>query len=149
MKLGEVLQALSVISGIVATIVGMVVARVRSNASKELRQIDVSAEWQNQMLARISAVESELQRERVRGDALEREAYEWRKTANDLEWELKLAKRQREEMLARVDKHERENAQLRKQNAALAKELRELHRQISGGHQSMTIPPLRKPSKED
>lgn len=137
MQLSEVIQALSVVSGIVTAVVAVAVARVRSKGLRELKQIDVSAEWQNQMLQRIAAVEAELRAERVRGDQLEREGFEWRRQANELEWELRAAKAQREEHARQLADLKAENEQLVRQNRALAIELRDLHQQIRGGHQTL------------
>ncbi len=141
MKLAEVIQALSICVGMITTVVGAVVIRMRMASAREIKRLDVSSEWQSQMLARITAVEAELRAERVRSDQLERESYEWRSSAAELEWELKRTRSERFEMNGRIDSLTSENAILQRQNNALAQELREMHRQIRGGFQGLSVPP--------
>lgn len=141
MKIAEVLQSLTILSGLVTAAVGAIIWRMRLTNSQALKRIDVSAEWQNQMLLRISTVEAELQRERVRNDELEREAFQWRSTAAELEWELNRTRAERHRMTEQLDDLETDNKLLREQNVALAKELREMHKQIRSGFQGLSVPP--------
>jgi septal ring factor EnvC (AmiA/AmiB activator) len=137
----EVLQAFSISAGIVTTFVGVVLVRIRSRSARELKQLDVSAEWQKQMLERIAAVEAELQCERLRNDSLEKSSFEWRRQAADLQWELRASKAQRHELEKKLQAFEQDNNELRKQNNVLASELREMHRQIRGGYQGLSVRP--------
>jgi chromosome segregation ATPase len=93
------------------------------------------------MLSRISLVEQELQSERKRGDALEEDVFKWRRQASELEWELKASRAERHDMTSRIDELASENVILKKQNASLASELRELNSQIRAGHPPLTLPP--------
>jgi len=148
MQAPEILQALSVVGGVATAVVGLVLARVKSQGAQALRRIDVSVEWQGQMVGRIAAVEAELQRERVRGDMLEQEGFKWQRAASELEWELKSARSERHELSKRVEDMAVENVALKKQNAALSLELRELNRQVRSGLLSPTRPPAPLVKKE-
>lgn len=141
MPLPEVLQAASVVAGVITAAIGVVLMRVRLRGLRDLKQLDVSAEWQKQMLERIASVEADLQRERIRNDSLEKASFKWRRQASDLQWELRASKTQRQELEKKLKALESDNVELRKQNNALAVELREMHRQIRGGFQGLSIPP--------
>jgi len=140
MKWPELFQGLTVVGGGLSAILGAVMLKWKLSGARDLKRIDVSAEWQTQMLSRISAVEAELARERLRGDELEREAFRARSKAAELEWELERSKAERHDFQVRLQSLTDHNQQLQKQNQALGRELRELHRQISG-YPIPTIPP--------
>lgn len=142
MKAAEILQALSILSGAITATIGVVLWRVKMIGAKELKKIDVSAEWQTQMISRIGTVEADLVKERARNDFLIGEIAQWKQTASKLEWELESAKAERAKVERQLLHLEEENKNLNKQNVVLAKELRELYRQIRGGHQGLSIPPL-------
>lgn len=140
--LPEVVQAVTAAVGVLTAAISAVVVRVRLKANSELRKIDVSAEWQGQMLSRIGAVEAELRAERARGDALEQEGFQWRRQASELEWELRSARSERHAVVERMDLLAHENELLKRQNRALAAELNELNHQIRTGHPAISLAPL-------
>lgn len=145
--LPEIIQAVTAFVGVATAAISAVIARTRVKAAREMKQIDVSAEWQAQMLARITAVEAELQKERARGDELEQDGFNWRKQTVELGWELKQARVDRQALSLRVDALDAENTALKQRNAALASELRELRHQIRSGHDTLSLAPPPFPKK--
>lgn len=145
--LPEVVQAVTAFVGVATAAISAVVARTRIRAARELKQIDVSVEWQAQMLARITAVEAELRQERQRGDELEQDGFNWRKQTVELSWELNQSRLDRQALSLRVDAMAVENTALKQRNAALAAELRDLRHQIRSGHDTMSLAPPPFPKK--
>ena len=145
--LPEVVQAVTTFVGIATAAISAVVARTRILAARELKKIDVSAEWQAQMLTRITVVEAELQKERARGDELEQDGFNWRKQTVELSWELRQARVERLALSHRVDVLDAENIALKKRNTVLDAELRDLRHQIRSGHDTMSLAPPPFPKK--
>lgn len=145
--LPEVVQAVTAFVGVATAAISAVVARSRIRATRELKKIDVSAEWQAQMLARIIAVEAELQKERARGDELEQDGFNWRKQTVELGWELRQSRVERQALTLRVDALDVENTALKQRNAALSSELRDLRNQIRSGHDTLSLAPPPFPKK--
>jgi chromosome segregation ATPase len=141
----EIAAALGALGGVASTVIGYFVVRAKSANATELKKIDVSSEWQSQMLTRISGVELELQRERLRGDMLENQLFMARAEAHELQW--KFAREQSERVTLSNDVHKlsAENETLRRQNGVLALELHELNAQIRSGHAPLSAPPPRLP----
>jgi len=139
--LKEIAAALGAAGGVVSALIGYFVVKARQAGTAELRRIDVSAEWQGQMLLRIGGVEAELQRERARGDMLEAHLFTARAEAHELQWKFAREQAERQALSDSVGKLSAENAALRKQNSVLVLELHELNRQIRSGHISPTLPP--------
>lgn len=143
--LKEIVAALGAIGGIASTAIGYFVVRAKSASAAELKKIDVSSEWQGQMLARIGGVELELQRERLRGDMLETQLFTARAEAHELQWKFAREQSERVGLSTEVHKLSAENETLRRQNGVLALELHELNRQIRSGHAPLSAPPPRLP----
>ncbi len=141
----EILQSLAALGGVATTISAVVMVTVRADRARDLKKLDLSIEWQNQMLTRIAVVEAALLREQIANGELERESFKWQKQAGDLEWELRLARTQRDEAANSIAQVRGENEQLRGQNAALAKELREFYRDVQSTRRE--IIPKRSPPR--
>ena len=133
----QIAAALGATGGLASTIVGYFVMKARNASAAELKKIDVSSEWQSQMLSRISGIEAELQRERARGDMLESQLFAARAEAHELQWKFAREQSERQELSEHVRHLGDENAKLRKQNEVLSLELRELHNQIISGHSAL------------
>ncbi len=136
----QVFQGLGILGGALSTVFGLFAWRMKNEGAKDLKKLDMSVEWQNQMLGRIAAVEAELSRERSRGDLLESEAFKWRAQASELAWELQRSRASHDDFQKRLAEVIAHNADLQRQNEALARELREMHRSLSG-YPVKTIPP--------
>jgi septal ring factor EnvC (AmiA/AmiB activator) len=144
----EIATVLGAIGGVLSTIASYFIVRARGASAAALKTIDVSAEWQSQMLARISSVEAELQRERARGDLLEAQLFAARSEARELEWKVAREQNERISLSNEVHKMRAENATLQKQNSVLAAELHELNSQIRSGHLPLLSTPPEKPAVE-
>lgn len=141
--LKEIATVLGAVGGVLSTIASYFVVRARGASAEALKTIDVSAEWQSQMLSRISSVEAELQKERARGDMLETQLFAARAEAHELQWKFAREQSERIALSVEVRKMHAENETLHRQNTALAAELHELNNQIRSGHVPLTLPPER------
>lgn len=133
----EIAAALGAVGGVISTVIGYFVVKARSSSAAELKKIDVSSEWQSQMISRISGVEAELQRERARGDMLEAQLFTARAEAHELQWKFKREQSERQGLSERMQTLSEENLKLRRQNEVLALELHELNSQVRSGHSTL------------
>lgn len=139
-----------IFGGIATVLSGAFGALMKARTDRALKQIEVSASWQQQMLERISLLEQKLEVERRRGEAasayytrkiesLRHEHIALRRDYDHLKEENREFEAEAWQARERLAVLDHRNAELELYNTTLRNELREIHIQV---HDLRTIPPM-------
>lgn len=134
---------------LITGLVAIATAFVKGRSAKAVRSIDVSVEWQTQMLQRIADLERRDIEKQARLDDVESEALRWRTEHRVLAEKYADLERVNENQELELAKARAQIAALDRRGSALWTELEEVYRSIGVQRAKASLPPLPRRDREE